>query len=106
SDWRSDIERTVEVPMTTLELAIEKYGVPQLCKIDVEGFEFDVLQGLRRPIQLVTFEYHRRRIPAAVACLNYLCGFGPIEITLTSTDAPQFSSQHWVDPDGARQFLE
>ncbi|MCK4784435.1 MAG: FkbM family methyltransferase [Desulfobacteraceae bacterium] len=30
---------------------------PAFCKIDVEGDEFDVLQGLSRPIKAISFEF-------------------------------------------------
>jgi FkbM family methyltransferase len=38
-------DKTVTVPVTTLDELIAKYGVPAFCKIDVEGFELEVLRG-------------------------------------------------------------
>ena len=42
--------KTVSVPITTLDKLIEKYGNPAVCKIDVEGFEYQVIKGLSQPI--------------------------------------------------------
>lgn len=49
--------QTIQVPIVTLDSLIEKYGIPQFCKIDVEGFELNVLEGLHTPIPYLSFEY-------------------------------------------------
>jgi FkbM family methyltransferase len=48
--------RTVEVKLTTLEDLISRFGRPSYIKIDVEGFEVNVLRGLRSSVPLVSFE--------------------------------------------------
>ena len=45
------------VHVTTLDSMIEKHGVPGFIKIDVEGFELEVLKGLSTPVSL-SFEWH------------------------------------------------
>lgn len=46
----------VDVPVTTLDLLIEQFGLPCYIKIDVEGFEVEVLKGLTRPVKLLSIE--------------------------------------------------
>ncbi|TDH26432.1 FkbM family methyltransferase [Segetibacter sp. 3557_3] len=48
---------TIKVPISTLDNQIAKYGVPKFCKIDVEGYEPQVLRGLHTPIPYLSFEY-------------------------------------------------
>jgi FkbM family methyltransferase len=70
---------TETVPVSTLDALIEEHGVPAFCKIDVEGFERGVLEGLSRPIPRLSFEFTREFIDDAVACvrrLESLGGFG------------------------------
>jgi hypothetical protein len=43
--------------MTTLDALIRKYGVPHFIKIDVEGYELEVLKGLSSPVNYISFEY-------------------------------------------------
>ena len=50
-------DRTMEVEMTTLDKLIETYGIPVFIKIDVEGYELEVLKGLSKPVRLISFEY-------------------------------------------------
>lgn len=44
------------VETTTLDLLIEEYGSPFLIKIDVVGFEIEVLQGLHHAVPFISFE--------------------------------------------------
>lgn len=46
--------KTVET--TTLEELMSTYGVPIFIKIDVEGYELNVIRGLQRPVPYLSFE--------------------------------------------------
>jgi len=46
---------TEEVSTMTFDFLIEKYGIPSFVKIDVEGYEFNVLAGLSLDLDKTTF---------------------------------------------------
>ena len=56
--WNEKISFAERVPVetVTLDQLIEKYGRPGFIKIDVEGFEEKVLQGLTSRVSYLTFE--------------------------------------------------
>jgi len=52
-DW----SKKVLMEMTTLDELVNEYGVPDFLKIDVEGYELEVLKGLSHPVRTISFEY-------------------------------------------------
>lgn len=62
--------RKVSVPIVTLDSLIEHYGVPYYIKIDVEGYEPFVLDGLSTQPRILSFEYHGAKPDGAVECLG------------------------------------
>jgi FkbM family methyltransferase len=49
--------KKLKVPMTTLDTLIAKHGTPQFVKIDVEGFEDEVIAGMSRPLPALSLEF-------------------------------------------------
>lgn len=50
-------DKKVKVRMTTMDILIKEFGVPEFIKIDVEGYELEVLKGLNQKIKMISFEY-------------------------------------------------
>jgi FkbM family methyltransferase len=68
---------TIDVPVITLDSAINTYGKPDYIKIDVEGFEVSVLAGLSVPIKALSFEYTPELHTSAEKCCARLCEVFP-----------------------------
>lgn len=64
--------KRVFVSVTTLDSLIKKFGVPRFCKIDVEGFEEMVLNGLSIAIPFLSFEFTNSFPEKIKFCLNRL----------------------------------
>ena len=91
----------VEVELVTLDSLIEELGVPNYIKIDVEGFDLEVLRGLSKAIDLVSFEFITQPalIDVAADCIKRLQELGQYEFNY-QVEAPNETSlqfDRWVD---------
>ncbi len=67
----------IDVETNTLDNMIERYGLPAFLKIDTEGFEINVLQGLKDPVPVISFEFMPDYKEEAMQCLEYLHQLSP-----------------------------
>jgi FkbM family methyltransferase len=66
--------KTETVQVKTLNSLIETFGYPDFCKIDVEGFEWQILSKLSYPIPLIEFEFTGGFIENTVKIIEYAAG--------------------------------
>ncbi len=99
-------DRTCSVRATTLDRLIARHGRPRLCKIDVEGFEADVLRGLSSPIEVLSVEFIPAAIDVALACVDRLTELGPYRFNISLGESLRLGSGAWIDADRLRAWLE
>ena len=85
----------ITVPAITLDALIARHGLPRLCKIDVEGYEAEVLRGLSRPIPVLTFEYLPAAVEVAVGAAGLLASLGPYRFNVTVGERRRFLWRKW-----------
>ncbi|OLB65523.1 MAG: methyltransferase [Actinobacteria bacterium 13_2_20CM_2_72_6] len=94
-------DRSVEVEVVTLDDLIARYGEPAFCKIDVEGFEVDVLSGLSRPLRGLSFEYLPPAHDAARTALGLVeklgAAAGGYRYNYSPIETMRLASDRWLD---------
>ena len=85
-----------QVPTTTLDELIEEYGMPAFVKIDVEGFEEEVLKGCSHRLRALSFEFTPERLQPALACVELLEKLGPVEFNYTYRWQKRLRCPTWV----------
>lgn len=71
-------EPTVKAKTITLAALIERYGVPEFIKIDVEGMEWPAVSSLTKAVPLLSFEANLPEFQAeTLQCLAYLHQLNP-----------------------------
>lgn len=89
-------ERIQKIRLTTLDKMIEEYGLPTFCKIDVEGFELQVLKGLSKPIRTVSFEFTPEFITSTIKAIEHLSRIGFTEFNYSIGESMKLDMPKWV----------
>ena len=89
-------DRRIDVATTTLDLLIERYGMPAFVKIDVEGSEPAVLAGLHVPVRSLSFEYLPRALDYARVCAARLSALGPYRFNWSAGESYELATDQWM----------
>lgn len=90
-------DKTETVKVDTLDNLIKQYGVPDLIKVDVEGFEISVLRGLTQKVNYLSYEFMFPKFhKQALECLEYLEGISDIECNYSWGESMQLAEPTWV----------
>jgi FkbM family methyltransferase len=104
-----NVAARTDVKVTTLDALIQTFGVPDYIKVDVEGFDLEVLKGLSFGIRLLSFEFNTQPglIGVAERCIDRVCSLGAYEFNYQAEAPGQAALQFdkWVNGSVMRYTL-
>jgi FkbM family methyltransferase len=89
-------DRRIDVETTTLDLLIERFGMPAFVKIDVEGSEPAVLAGLHHRLRSLSFEYLPRALEDARVSAARLSALGPYRFNWSGGESYRLATDRWM----------
>lgn len=98
-------DRRENVAVTTLDQAIGEFGSPAFLKIDVEGYESEVVRGLSTPVTCLSVEFTAEFIANTLQCIDHLGSLGPLEGRLSYGESMEFSTASWLSTEAVKQEL-
>lgn len=90
--WREEIE----VDVVTLDALIALYGEPAFCKIDVEGYEHAVMEGLSRPLPGLSLEYLPAALDPALIAIARLNRLGTYRFNRSPGETMALAIPRWL----------
>ncbi|MEP7268107.1 MAG: FkbM family methyltransferase [Saprospiraceae bacterium] len=105
SSYRPPWDSEIETPSYTLDYLISEYGVPQFCKIDTEGFEWEVLQGLHHAIPCLSIEFLAFDLERGLLCIEKMAELGKYKINFSPGESQTFLWDEWKSVHEVKNIL-
>ena len=98
----------IMIEQITLDSIIDKFGNPAFIKIDVEGYESEVIKGLNKETKLISFEYTvPEQIAKAIECIKHIKNINKsVECNYSLGESMKFQLENWTSDTGMINLIQ
>lgn len=94
------------VEVATMDDLIAIHGAPRFAKIDVEGFELNVIKGLSHPVKFLSLEFTPETKKSSIECLERLSQLGRTRFNFIEGESMNMRFAEWLDLEAMRVFIQ
>lgn len=105
STIKASWEEIIQVKQYTLNRLILDYGLPRFCKVDTEGFEWEVIQGLDQAIPQLSLEFLAFDHQRTICCIERLASIGNYQLNFSFGESQKFYWANWKLPNEVIDFI-
>lgn len=116
-DWIEDVrrdprfarirwDRSVTTSITTLDALVARFGEPAFVKVDVEGMEREVLDGLTHALPALSFEYIPLVRARAHACIDRIVELGSYRFRHSEVETTRWAAGGWLEARAMKDVLD
>src|SRR5262249_53911748 len=91
-------------PLSTVDALIARHGMPVFVKIDVEGYEAEVLAGLTQPPRALSFEFTTIQREVAQACIDRCLALGYVRFNAALGETQVLLHGKGLDGDAIKRW--
>ena len=105
--WEGQLwDERITVPVVTLDGLAAEYGSPDFVKIDVEGYEDKVLEGLSRPVPGLSFEFTTIARDVVARCVAQIDRLGAYRFNVALGETQQLVFAEPIDGAALLAYVE
>ena len=99
-------DKSIDVKVDTLDNMLTKFGIPTFIKIDVEGYELEVLEGLSHTVKYFSLEFTSEDIESFKKCLFRINQIGKYIFQFSEGETLKMTFADWMDGKTILKSLE
>jgi FkbM family methyltransferase len=93
------------VKITTLDNMVKQFGIPSFIKIDVEGYEYEVLSGISIPIDYISIEFAAENIKNTYKCIEHMNSLSDVLFQIVKGEDTIFYLPEWISGEELKNRL-
>jgi FkbM family methyltransferase len=103
---KSSWNHTETCQVTTLDQLIQSHGMPRFVKIDVEGYEAEVIAGLSQALPALSIEWVPEMPENARQCIKHLASLGDYEYNVSWAETMKLSAKGWRSSESILNLID
>lgn len=96
---------SITVRAVTPNALFEQYGVPDLLKLDCEGYDHVIIAGLSRSPAIIEFEFLQHFLKESLGAISHLADLADYEFNFSPFESAKLISAKWRSSDEISSWL-